>query len=70
MESNQRIAQLLADPSASFWIKDAIRALSERDPIDALGDAELLAEVMKERLDGLLALPAPSRSNRPANSSS
>lgn len=34
---------VLADPAASYWLKDAIRALLERDPVDAACDAEVLA---------------------------
>jgi hypothetical protein len=35
-------------------LQDAIRALIQRDPVDAVSDAELLAEVMKERLDEMV----------------
>jgi hypothetical protein len=46
---------ILQDPAASWWLKESlIRALS-RDPVDALGDAEILVEVLKARMDALLA---------------
>ena len=47
------IDDLLASPEISFWLKDAIRANLKRDPVDALNDAELLANVMKRRLEQL-----------------
>jgi hypothetical protein len=34
--------QLLNDPATSYWLKDAIRALEKRDPLDAVRDAEVL----------------------------
>ena len=36
-------AAIIADPSATYWLRDAIAALDKRDPIDALKDAETLA---------------------------
>jgi hypothetical protein len=42
--------KLLKDPSVSFWLKAAIQRNLERDPIDALADAELLVKVLKETL--------------------
>lgn len=36
-------AQILSDPSASYWLKDALRAALARDIVDALNDAEALA---------------------------
>lgn len=33
---------ILASPSASFWLKDAVRAAEQRDCLDALNDAEAL----------------------------
>lgn len=47
LKSDDRIQQLLASPSVSFWLKDALRAMTNRDPLDALNDAELLVEVLK-----------------------
>lgn len=40
---------LLEDPSASFWLKQAIADLAERDPVDAYRDAELLLAVAQTR---------------------
>lgn len=41
-------AQILSDPSASYWLKDALRAALERDCVDALSDAEALAVALKD----------------------
>lgn len=41
---------ILDDPCASFWIKNALRSAFGRDPVDALNDAELLADILQENL--------------------
>lgn len=50
------IEELLRDPSASQWLKSALRTALARDPADALNDAFLLAGVLEERLRGVLEL--------------
>ncbi|WP_172600129.1 hypothetical protein [Sulfuricystis multivorans] len=45
----------MADPSASFWLKEALRKSITRDPVDALNDAEVLVAVLKGRLDRILS---------------
>jgi hypothetical protein len=47
------INELLSDPSVSYWLKNALRALLKRDALDAVHDAELLAGVMRERLENM-----------------
>lgn len=42
---------ILDDPAASFWLKNALRSALDRDPVDALNDAEWLVVALKERLD-------------------
>ncbi len=37
-----------SDPCASFWLKAAINAASKRDCLDALNDAEMLLEYVRE----------------------
>jgi hypothetical protein len=41
---------VLADPSTSYWLKSAIKAAMARDPVDALNDALVLAEVLDGHL--------------------
>jgi hypothetical protein len=42
--------EILADPQASEWLKWAVKSASERDPIDALNDALILAATLEARL--------------------
>lgn len=44
------IAAVLNDRSASHWLKNAVKSSLERDPLDALQDAQLLAALMDIRL--------------------
>lgn len=48
-----KTSEILLDPSVSFWIKDAIRQLERRDPVDARNDAQLLAQLFEQRLQDL-----------------
>lgn len=50
---NINIDDVLKDPSTSFWLKDAIKTLSNRDIVDAVNDAEILASLMKDRLNSI-----------------
>lgn len=45
---------ILADPAASYWLKQALLSALERDAVDALIDAEALAEALRERLGAVL----------------
>ena len=44
------IQTVLDDPCASYWLKNALKSMLERDPLDALQDAQLLAALMDVRL--------------------
>jgi hypothetical protein len=46
------------DPTASTWLRAALRTALERDPVDALNDALALAEILEERLSNVLNLNA------------
>ena len=48
--------EILDDPSVSDWLKAALRSALERDPVDALNDALLLAATLEERLRTVLEL--------------
>ncbi|POZ50658.1 hypothetical protein [Methylovulum psychrotolerans] len=41
---------ILNNPFASFWIKSALRCALDRDPVDALNDAELLVSALQENI--------------------
>lgn len=48
--SLRSIEAVLADPATSEWLKAAIETLVDRDPVDALNDALVLASLFDERL--------------------
>jgi hypothetical protein len=48
--------QILADPAASSWLKEAVKSALERDPVDALNDALALAGALEARLRAVLEL--------------
>lgn len=45
------VADVLADPSVRYWVKDALCAALSRDCCDAANDAELLARVLRARAE-------------------
>jgi hypothetical protein len=57
------VQSLLTDGTSSEWLKSALETALQRDPVDALNDALLLAGVLEERLrllfdlDGLEETP-------------
>jgi hypothetical protein len=48
------IAEVLADPGASRWLKQALSAALVRDPVDAANDAELLARLLDKQCRDIL----------------
>lgn len=56
---------VLNDPTASTWLREALRSALERDPVDAANDAEALAQLLVQRAERLLvgAPSAPTRFN-------
>jgi len=44
MAERLEVEQVLSDPAASFWLKDALRSALARDPVDAANDAEVLPD--------------------------
>ena len=50
------VEEVMRDESASDWLKGALTTALERDPVDALSDAFLLAAALEERLRTVLAL--------------
>ena len=49
------IEEVLSDFSASFWLKNALRAALARDPVDAAHDSEVLAQLLERRCKEILA---------------
>lgn len=46
-----RVDDLLNDPSISDWLKNALRTALNRDPVDSLNDARLLAAALENHLE-------------------
>ena len=46
----ENAGQLMLDPSASYWLKAAVRALHDHDPVDALNDTLILHALQEQRL--------------------
>ena len=63
-ETAARIARVLTDPAVSDWLKSALRSALERDPVDAVNDALLLARVLDERVRELLRQELPRARSR------
>jgi hypothetical protein len=40
--------------AATFWLKRTLASALERDPVDALADAEVLARALREHCDNVL----------------
>ena len=55
MKIYERLNMILNDPSASYWLKDALRSATRRDIVDALNDAEALLAILQDRFDKLSA---------------
>ena len=55
-ESMPEIQAILEDPAVSDWLKVALTEAIERDPVDALNDALLLAQTLDDRLREALGL--------------
>jgi len=47
--------QILSGPVTSHWLKDALTAALNRDPVDTVNHAELLAMVLGHRADQITA---------------
>lgn len=49
------IAEVLAAPDVSHWLKNALRSATARDPVDAALDADLLRLLLNRRAEDVLA---------------
>ena len=55
-ESLPTVQDVLDDPATSVWLKVALAKALERDPVDALNDALVLAQALDNRLREVFAL--------------
>jgi hypothetical protein len=56
MPSDDEIRQILNGPGTSHWLKNSLTTALDRDPVDAVNDAELLAMVLGHRADQITAM--------------
>lgn len=49
------IEEVISDPAASNWLKNALMAALQRDAVDAANDASLLAALLERRANVLLS---------------
>jgi hypothetical protein len=50
---------LLQDATSSFWLKSALQTALQRDPVDALNDALVLAATLDAHLRSVFGLSEP-----------
>lgn len=50
------IQEVLSDPAASYWLKNALTSALSRDCIDAAADADLLSALLTEHAHKALGL--------------
>lgn len=48
-ELKDKIEYVEHNPASSYWIKKAWEGLKDRDPVDAMEDVELLADICMAR---------------------
>ena len=46
--------KIMNDYAATFWLKRTLASALERDPVDAVADAEALARALREHCDNVL----------------
>jgi len=64
MDKPKLIDEILADPAASFWLKDAIKTLLQRDCLDAATDAEMLHRIFNTYCGAWHRLPDPPQDTK------
>lgn len=50
---SDEIHAVTTDPTASDWLRNALESALERDPVDAVNDAQFLLATLTARLDDL-----------------
>ena len=48
--STPAVQNIMTDPCASYWLKNALKTALERDPVDAAADADMLQRILKRRM--------------------
>lgn len=60
-DASLTVQDLLADQAASAWLRSALQSALERDPVDALNDALVLAAALDAHLRAELGLEMPEQ---------
>lgn len=55
MDRIPTLNEITDDHATSYWLFDAVRDSLDRDPIDALHDAEVLTMILAKRVNALTA---------------
>jgi hypothetical protein len=67
--NDQRIAWILAHPRTSAWLKDALRAARERDPVEVLNELEILNLLLRTECEERMRLePETATDGQPKGS--
>jgi hypothetical protein len=59
----QQALKVIDDPAASGWLKNALIAAINRDPVDAAGDAAVLSGILQQRAAAIQPETIPSKSS-------
>jgi hypothetical protein len=59
----QQALKVTEDPAASGWLKNALIAAINRDPVDAAGDATVLSKILQQRAAAIQPEPIPSKAS-------
>jgi hypothetical protein len=60
----QNALQVTEDPAASGWLKNGLLEAINRDPVDAVGDAEVLYRILKLRSAAVQKAVLPSATTK------
>lgn len=50
---NDAELKILQDPSTSYWLKERVVELANRDPVDAFNDVSVLRTLQEKRLEDI-----------------
>jgi hypothetical protein len=56
LEGLPSVEAVIEDPASSYWLKTSAHTALQRDPVDALSDALLLAALLDQRLRDVMEL--------------
>ena len=59
----QQALKVTDDPAASSWLKNALIAAINRDPVDAAGDAAVLSRILQQRAAAIQPETIPSKAS-------